>query len=313
MKEAIAALVRWSGLGWGVRFLCARRRPTIVVYHDPDPAVLREHLAYYARHYRFTTLDAVADAMESGRWADLPPYPLVVTIDDGHAGNARLEPLFREFGVRPTIYLCSRVVGTARPFWWMTPAAGRIGVEELKLQPDAERRRRLAEAGSDPDRDVPTRDGARHALTWDEVARLGATVDFGAHTRTHPILIQCDDIRAAEEIGLCRIELEKATGRTCRHFAYPNGDYGERELALLRAAGYRTARTIEPGWNGWRTDPLRLKAFPVSDDVSVPWLAVQLTGLPAWLRGVKAALRGRRRVVDGHPAPVTLPAAPIRQ
>ncbi|HYH18719.1 MAG TPA: polysaccharide deacetylase family protein [Azospirillum sp.] len=312
MKEALAALVRWSGLGWGVRFLCARRRATIVVYHDPDPVVLREHLAFYARHYRFTTLDAVADAMETGRWGDLPPYPLVITIDDGHAGNARLAPLLREFGVRPTIYLCSRVVGTARPFWWKTPAASRIGVEELKRQPDTERRRRLAEAGDDPDRDGAT----RHALTWNEVATLGEAVDYGAHTRTHPILIQCDDLRAAEEIGLSRIELEKASGRPCRHFAYPNGDYGEREVELLRAAGYRTARTIEPGWNGWHTDPLRLKAFPVSDDVSVAWLAVQLTGLPAWLRGLKDSVRGRRTAPEGYPAPsagAAVPAAPFRQ
>jgi len=289
LKNALGTLVRWSGLDTAVRLLCARRRVTIVVYHDPEPEVMRRHLAWYAERYGFTTLDAVADAMDGGRWDALPPCPLVITIDDGHVGNARLDAVFREFGVRPTVYLCSRVVGTARPYWWKTAAANRIGAEALKRLPDHERRRRLAEAGDDPDRDAA---GPRQALTWDEVRTLGAVYDYGAHTRHHPILPQCDDLTAADEIGRCRSELEETLARPCHHFAYPNGDFGEREVALLRAAGYRTARSIDPGWNGPRTDPYRLKAFPITDDADVAWLAVQVTGLPGWLRRLKGLVRG---------------------
>ncbi|WP_448206187.1 polysaccharide deacetylase family protein [Azospirillum sp. sgz302134] len=281
MNQALAAgIVRWTGLGTMLRVLFARRRVSIVVYHDPDPETLRQHLAWYAKRYSFTTLDAVTNALETGRWGDLPPYPLVVTFDDGHKNNAALAPVLREFGVRPTIYLCSRVVGTTRPYWWKTPAADRIGVETLKRVPDGERRRLLAEAGDDPDRDT----GARQSLTWDEVKRLTDVADYGAHTRTHPILLQCDDTRCAEEIALCKSELEEALGQPCRHFAFPNGDFSEREVEIIRSAGYRTARTIQPGWNGPHADPLRLKAVPVSDDAPVDWLAVQVTGVPAWLR-----------------------------
>ncbi len=301
MKQALAAgFVRWTGFGALQRLLFARRAVSIVVYHDPEPDRLRQHLAWFAARYSFTTMDAVADALESGRWGDLPPYPLVVTLDDGHRANARLEPVFRAFGVRPTIYLCSGVVGTARPYWWKTPAAERIGAEALKRLPDAERRRRLAEAGDDPDRDG----GHRQALGWEEVRRLGAVADWGAHTRTHPILLRCDDRLCAEEIALCRSELEEATGRPCHHFAFPNGDYGERELAEIRRAGYRTARTIDPGWNGPKADPLRLKAVPVSDDASVDWLAVQVTGLPALLRRLKGGAGERpAATAPGRPLP----------
>lgn len=288
MKRAIAGAVRWSGFGSLLRYLNARRRVTIVVYHDPDPEVLRAHLAWYAERYSFTTLDAVATALETGRVGDLPPYPLVVTLDDGHRNNTKLAPLFRAFGVRPTIYLCSRIVGTSKPYWWKTPAANRIGAETLKRLPDPERRRRLAEAGNDPDRETDA--DRRQAMGWDEIGQMADVADFGAHTRTHPILLRCDDDACAEEIALCRRELEEATGGPCRHFAFPNGDFGDREIEEIRRAGYRTARTIEPGWNGPGTDPLMLKAFPVSDDVDVGWLAVQLTGVPALLR----ALKGRR-------------------
>ncbi|WP_042444256.1 polysaccharide deacetylase family protein [Azospirillum sp. B510] len=285
MKNTIATLVRWSGFGALQRFLKARHAVTIVVYHDPTPEVLREHLRWYAKHYSFTTLDAVAGAMETGRWDRLPAYPLVITLDDGHRNNTALAALFREFDLRPTIYLCSGIVGTARPYWWKTAAADSIGVERLKRVPDPERRRLLAEAGDDPDRD-----GAdRQAMTWDEIARMTDVADYGAHTRTHPILLRCDDRDCADEITLCRTELEDRLGQPCRHFAFPNGDFSDREVEEIRRAGYRTARSIDPGWNDAATDPLRLKAFPVSDDVTVDWLSVQLTGIPAWLRKRRTA------------------------
>lgn len=300
-KQALAAgILRWTGFGAMQRLLFARRRVSIVVYHDPEPETLRRHLAWYAERYSFTTLDAVADALETGRWGDLPPYPLVVTFDDGHKENARLAPIFREFGVRPTVYLCSQVVGTTRPYWWKTPAADRIGVEALKRVPDGERRRRLAEAGNDPDRETDS----RQSLTWDEVLRLRDVVDYGAHTRTHPILLQCDDHRVTDEIALCKAELEEALGEPCRHFAFPNGDFSDREVDIIRRAGYRTARTIDPGWNGPNADPLRLKAVPISDDASVDWLAVQVTGLTAWLRKRKGGTDPMAPAAShGHPVP----------
>ncbi len=291
-KHLLGPLVRGLGIDGMVRRLYARRRVTIVIYHDPDPETLRAHLAYYARRYRFVTLDAVADALDGGRWDSLPDYPLVVTIDDGHRGNLDLGALLQRHGVRPMIYLCSQVVGTERPYWWKTPAARTLGAEALKRLPDEERRRRLAEAGNDPD--APHSDSPEpQAMSWDEARAFAAVADYGGHTRHHPILTRCCDVRAADEIGTCRDEVEAEIGLPCRHFAYPNGDYGPRERALLLRYGYRTGRTVEPGWNGPDADPYQLKAFPISDDAPVSWLAVQLTGLPAALRSLKGAWRGK--------------------
>lgn len=300
MKEALGTLLRLSGLDRVLRAALARGRVSIVVYHDPAPETLERHLAWLAGRYSFITMDRLADALEGGVWDTLPAYPLVVTFDDGHRRNAALEAILRAHNVRPTIFLCSRIIGTRRPFWWQTQAAERLGIETLKRLPDGERRRRLAEAGDDPDRD-----GAeRQAMTWEEVRALSATCDFGAHTRTHPVLPRCDERTSGEEIAASRTEVEAFTQRPCRHFAYPNGDFGDREVRHLRRAGYRTARTIEAGWNGPEADPFRLAAFPVSDDASVSWLAVQMTGVPAWLRRLRPGerMRGVRRPVRPLPA-----------
>lgn len=301
MKHAlIGALVKYSGIGTLQRFVCARRRATIVIYHDPKPEILDSHLAWYARRYNFITLDQLADALESGHWKHLPDYPMVVTIDDGHRGNSHLASTLRRHGVRPMIYLCSQIVGTNRPYWWRTNAAIQLDPEALKQLPDEERRGKLAAAGDDPDMNGEV----RQAMSWEEVSHLGSVTDYGAHTRSHPILPNCDDHRCEDEIALCKQELEAELGKPCTHFAFPNGDYGPREIEVLRRAGYRTARSIDPGWNGPNVDPMQLKAIPVSDDTPVGWLAVQMTGLPAWLRGRRnhAATESNRQDPDPLPA-----------
>ncbi|WP_448204586.1 polysaccharide deacetylase family protein [Azospirillum sp. sgz302134] len=271
-KQSARAVFLRSGIAALVRCAFVRRRVTILIYHEPDPDTLRRHLTYLARHYHFITLDAVGRALTEKRWDELPDYPLVITIDDGHASNRALADLFREFGVRPTIFLCSAITGTDRPFWWKTKAAETLDIEGLKLLPDRERRARLEAAGAGE-----RVEGPPQALSWDEVLNMATVADFGAHTRTHPVLIRCDDASCAEEITLCRPELEAGMGLPCRHFAYPNGDYGEREIALVRGAGFVTARTTDPGWNGPDADPMRLKGIVIPDNAVVPWLAAKLT------------------------------------
>ncbi|HEX6489823.1 MAG TPA: GNAT family N-acetyltransferase, partial [Gaiellaceae bacterium] len=101
----------------------------------------------------------------------------------------------------------------------------------------------------------------------------------GSHTRFHPILPRCSDERAASEILDSKAEVEALTGRPCRHLAFPNGSYGERELRLARRAGYVSARSFDPGWNDSGTDRYRLRAFGVPDDSSVNRLAATLAGL----------------------------------
>ena len=82
------------------------------------------------------------------------------------------------------------------------------------------------------------------------------------------------------QIAESRLEVERITGRPCTAFAYPNGRYGEREVELVRAAGFTSARTIETGWNTPDTDPFRLRILGMPDDASLGVVAAQATGLP---------------------------------
>jgi glycosyltransferase involved in cell wall biosynthesis/peptidoglycan/xylan/chitin deacetylase (PgdA/CDA1 family) len=239
------------------RRTATRRRAGVLVYHDPTPSALEAQLDALARHHEFVSYDQLVEALRADDWSDIPPGALAVTIDDGHRGNAQLADVFEAYGVVPTIFLCTQVVGTDRPFWWTREGIDR---ETLKRVPNDERLRHLAA--------LAETNGERQALSVAELRMLAGRTTFGAHTRVHPILPMCTDEVAELEIAGSKAEVEELTGGACLHFAFPNGDYGSRELDLVQRAGYRSARTIEPGWVDPAADPYRLPIVPMPDSAS---------------------------------------------
>jgi peptidoglycan/xylan/chitin deacetylase (PgdA/CDA1 family) len=297
-REAPAHLLRWSGAPWLLRRTHRRGCAAILLYHDPAPAILDAHFAWLRAHgFTFTTLDAVVDAIARRDVSALPDGALVVTLDDGHRGNHALLPVFRAHGVVPTIYLCTQVVATERRFWFQQPDLDTQPYKRLRNAQRIEALRR--DCGFEPERAYPPAE--RQALSAREIDEMAPFVDFEVHTRFHPVLTQCGDDEAFEEIAASKRELEARLGRACPHFSYPNGDYLAREVELARRAGFASARTIDLGWTRPDTDPFRLPCFGIADDASVPMLEAQLSGIPGYVR---RRLQGQR----GGRWPVTLPA-----
>ncbi len=278
-KEIVARCLLWSGVVRAIRLLLWRDRVLIVVYHNVKPVVANEHLTYLRQ---IAEPIALSDLYRP--WSGRPR--VVVTIDDGHVGNRELLEVFRTHGIRPTIYLCSCIVGTRRQFWWLHSNAVAQRVQQLKELGNTERLSQLAELGFQQDAEIE----APAALSRSDIERMKDSVDFQSHGRFHPILPRCDDDECEREITQSRQEIAELLSRDCLHFAFPNGDYGEREIAILKSAGYRTARTLDVGWNDAHSDPFRLKAVAVSDDASPAWFAVQTSLIPAFFR---RRLKGR--------------------
>ncbi len=302
-RELIACAIRVSGIPCLIRNTVARRRATIVLYHDPRPADFERHLGYLVKHYRVISLDQLVAALQGRGRAALPPKSLVITFDDGHRGNHALLPLLKRYGIRPTIYLVSRLVGTRRHFWFVD---ARAQFDTLKLLPDERRRDRLrAELGFEPTTEFPP--DTRQALSLEEIHELAEWVDFGSHTCTHPILTACNDEDCRREIRDSRTDLERLLGREVRHFSYPNGDYTAREIRLAMEAGYASARTIDVGRNAAGCDPFSLRITGVTDNASINVLAAQLSGIVAYTRYLLAGdWRGR------HPTTPLAPELAIR-
>lgn len=275
--KGISWLLVMLGIHHVVRFF-KRHKTTFILYHNPDPVTFQNHIQYLSTCYSIISLNEFLD-YQKGIINKLLPYSMVITFDDGHKGNFHLLNTIETFKIKPTIYVCSGIVCTTRKFWFRL--AG-INVSTVKKMDDTARLKHLKKAVNfSPDQEFPAEE--RHALTKDELLQLNTYVDFQSHTRLHPILTTCDKNIAEEEIFQSRLELANVVSNPVAHFAYPNGDYSEREIELLKNAGYQSARTTDVGWNDKTTNPYQLKITGVNDRAPLWLLKAELTGIPGYL------------------------------
>ncbi|MDE0086760.1 MAG: polysaccharide deacetylase family protein [Candidatus Poribacteria bacterium] len=286
----MATLICLSGIHILIREWFCRNRIAILMYHDVESTVFAKHIAYLSRHYTIISLDTLVTAIHQQDFSRIPSKSVVITIDDGHAGNIELLPLFKQYRICPTLFVCTQIVDTHRHFWFKIEGQSKTEREKLKRLPNVERLAHLKHtAGFKPEKTYPH----RQALNIAEMKEMAQNVDFQPHTQFHPILPHCTETECRQEILGSKVDLEKFLGIECFHFSYPNGDYTEREIGIVKASGFHSARTTDIGWNTLKTEPYRLKTVPIADDAGLTLFRAQLTTIPQRLNKWVGALLGR--------------------
>ena len=129
--------------------------------------------------------------------------------------------------------------------------------------------------------DIPVSAPAEYAgLTWDEVRGLKAAgVEFGAHTKTHPVLTSLDDESLYAELTKSKSRIEEQLQSPVTHFCYPNGDFSNTVVAAVKACGFLSATTVLSGYDSTATDPYVLKRHSLEMDLSDGYFRETLAGL----------------------------------
>ncbi len=285
-------LIRFSGLADLIRAYFTKRKVTIILYHNPDPVVFKMHLDYLAKKYKLISLKDFSDAIYSGDESRLPSNAMIITFDDGWKENYKLLPLIREYRFRPTIFLTSHLINTERHFWWTECDPNDIA--RLKSLPEEQRLNELRRINQyDQEKEYP---GVRQALNLKELQEMKEFVDFGLHSCYHPVLTKCTASKKCSEIIECKQAIEQVLGQQVFAFAFPNGDYDEECIRILKENGLKLARTTDAGWNDIFSDPYRLKVTGVSDSSGMNKLISELTGIPRFLQYLvfKGSLNGQK-------------------
>jgi peptidoglycan/xylan/chitin deacetylase (PgdA/CDA1 family) len=290
-----------SPLGAGAFARLAKPRFQILVYHRvlarPDhfaiapveAEVFAAQMRLLRDRYRPVSLDRLLEDLGRG---EVEQGTVCVTFDDGYLDNHDVAlPILKANGIPATIFLATDFIGAAKLPWYdrvfqafkasrrkeySLPEAGARGAaigddkararhavrtqEWLKGFAPAERDARIealfAALGLDKEPE------AALMLDWDRVREMhGQGIDFGAHTRSHPILSTLDAAAAEEEIAGSKRDIELRIGSPVRHFAYPNGkkgDYNEETKAILRKAGFACSLTTNYGANPFGQDRFEL-------------------------------------------------------
>jgi len=280
LYSLVHGFIRYSGTALIIRLILARKKVTMVLYHNPAPDVFEKHLNYISRNYNLISLREFSEAYFSEKLYTLPKYALVITLDDGWKENYRLLPVIRKYRFRPTVFLTSNLINTERHFWWTE-----CSIKDLKRLKQIPNHQRLSELkaryGYYPEKEYP---GDRQALNLQEVEEMNEAFDFGLHTCYHPVLNQCSVDEIGREIEACKTKIEAIQGHPIDTFSYPNGDYNEACIQLLKENGIKIARTTDTGWNDRLSDPYRLKVTGVSDNSSITKLVAELTGIPMFFQ-----------------------------
>jgi peptidoglycan/xylan/chitin deacetylase (PgdA/CDA1 family) len=277
IEHLVCCFLTWSGLPWLIREVYARRKVTIINYHNPEPDVFEEHVRFYDKNYNFVSIDQVVKSIEKGIFSHLPNKSLLITIDDGYSGNAQLFSTLRKYRIPAVIYAVAGVVGTRRHFWFdQLPHRGQ-SMRVLKRIPDSDRRMRIRidyDHWDEKEYDNPV------ALSNEEIcafADSGGSV--GSHTLFHPLLDRCDEEVVLNECIMSRERLEKIIGKPVVHFALPNGNMNQSVLNWVQRTGYRSCRTTFPGWVNCKTSPFLLPNFGIADNANIHKAALQVCGL----------------------------------
>ena len=268
----------------------------------------REQLLYLKQHCHVVPLREIAATHGSrgGR-------PVVaLTFDDGFRNNYSVAlPILRELGLSATVFLATDFIASddtpwfcrvhdavattaLRDFEWEGESYELVSVRarglvnarlqaRLKSYPHHELLLRMGQLltalGAHPARAI-TPDSPYRMLNAHEIGEMAGSglIEFGAHTCSHAILSGLSQAERTREISASLSAVERLTGARCDLFAYPNGracDYGEADLATLRARHVALAVTTVEGPNESPVSALELRRYGVGADMSLAQFKLQ--------------------------------------
>lgn len=107
---------------------------------------------------------------------------------------------------------------------------------------------------------------------------LRAGWELGGHTATHPDLRTLDAAGQRRELDDVRTELRRRFDVPVNAFCYPAGKYDPSVIDAVRAAGYTTATTVDPGWAGAKTPRFELPRVRVDPGDTPAGLVEKIAG-----------------------------------
>lgn len=249
---------------------------------DPEytvtPDLLASVLDFCKRHHSPVGLEDVLASREGIR--PLPPYPILVTFDDGWRDNLDYaHPVFQAAGIPWVLFAATDAVATPA-IWWQEVLewalrSGRTSYDELWAAASgngaaktatvrtlslllrfgalsAERRDAILEPYAAAMREIC---GSSIALGAEDLRLLRRDlVGIGAHGSSHMPLSLVD--HAERDIAVAREWLTANVDVTTENsISFPHGRYDNRTARIARDAGYRLLFTSDPVLNpspkGW--------------------------------------------------------------
>lgn len=225
---------------------------------------------------------------------------VAITLDDGYRNTFEVAwPALRRYGFSATVYLATGFLGATagwmrRDFAWLFRECEEPEREKAFLARARENLKvRMPYYATLKDAKLAwlvrglRRIDTLSMMSWEQARTMvGAGVEFGAHSRSHPFLTERDDATALEEMTVSKREIEEQLGLPVRSFCYPYGALSAPLQASASRAGFQNACSTVPGVNRLADANLyALRRISVDAGCSLATLSFYLSPLyPAYAR-----------------------------
>lgn len=215
-------------------------------FHDPSKSEFEACVKWLKGNgYTFISPKDLDDIINNEK--PLPKGAVLLTADDGWKSNeSNIVEVAEKYRVPVTIFVATEAVEEGAYWWSYLERAKELnivlpGKSSLKRIMNDKRAALISEIKR-------LTVVEREAMTIAQIKRISRSkyVTIGGHTHSHPILVNCRTEQLYDEVILSKQKLEAWTGKKVDYFAYPNGDFGDREMRALVDSGFRLAFTSEP-------------------------------------------------------------------
>jgi len=210
------------------------------------------------------------------------PRSVWLSFDDGWKDNIEnVIPVLEKYNIPATIFISTKPV--ERGFYWFSFAKKNrslfnINIKKLWSLPDNKRKEIIENSLKNLEPNIEY-----EAMTAEEIKTISqnSLITIGNHTDDHVILLNCTEDEIKFEINEAKRKLEEITQKEINIFAYPNGDYDERVIEIIKDLKINLAATTEQSFINLKNKPYKYKVprIMIMDDGSLKENLCHMFGL----------------------------------
>ncbi|MDO6440361.1 polysaccharide deacetylase family protein [Cyclobacterium sp. 1_MG-2023] len=217
-----------------------------IYFHNPSKKEFEFIIKWFTKNgFKFIGVDDLKKIINGSM--SFPKGAVLLTADDGWASNfANVAEVANNYKIPITIFVPTEAIESGNYWFSYAKKAKRLGMgylpsKMLKNVPNAERLAVITEIKKKIN--LP-----REAMTISEIQSIAASpwISIGGHSHTHPILPNCSDDELESEITVNKKKVFAWINYQIDTFAYPNGDYGVREMNALKKEDFQIGFSNKP-------------------------------------------------------------------